>query len=176
MIVSLNNVLKGETQYQVSYQTSWWVREDEYDPVIGLSRPIGVQVDIQPLGTRFLLRGRIVTELILQCDRCLEEFLCPMDQEFSLILRKADPVFEIDKELKREELLEEVIKEDELDLEPIIREQIYLFLPMKCLCKADCKGICPNCGRNLNKEACLCKAEIVHPAFQALKRLKGGKI
>lgn len=176
MIVSLTNVLKGETQYQVSYQTSWWVREDEYDPVIGLSRPMIVHVEIEPLGARFLLKGRIGTELILRCDRCLEDFLCPMDLEFTLILRKADPIFEIDKELKKEELLEEIIKEDELDLDPIIREQVYLFLPMKCLCKEDCKGICPNCGRNLNFEACVCKREAVHPAFEALRKLKGGKI
>lgn len=101
-----------------------------------------------------------------------------MHESFSLILKKADPLFELDKELKREELLEEVMEGEELDLDPVVREQVYLFLPMKCICREDCKGICPNCGRNLNQEECACTTKTAHPAFQVLKTLKvrGGKI
>lgn len=176
MIVSLTEVLKGETTYEVCYGTSWWAREDEYDPVIRLSMPISAHIEIEPAGNRFFLTGKVKTELVLRCDRCLEEFYCPMEQSFSLVIKRADPVLEVDKELKKEELLEEVVKGEELDLDPIIREQIYLFLPMKCLCNENCRGICPNCGKNLNFDQCTCKKEAAHPAFQVLTRLKGGNI
>ena len=52
----------------------------------------------------------------------------------------------------------------------LMREQFYLALPMKPLCQPDCKGLCPVCGINRNRETCTCQAEWTDPRFDALKR------
>ena len=57
-----------------------------------------------------------------------------------------------------------------VDIDALVEEEIHLFLPAKMLCKEDCKGICPNCGKNLNKEVCSCKKE-VDPRMAALLQL-----
>lgn len=64
------------------------------------------------------------------------------------------------------------ISEKEIELDEIVRSEIYLALPMKFLCKEDCKGLCPVCGKNLNRERCNCQKMTGHPAFLKLKELK----
>jgi uncharacterized protein len=52
-----------------------------------------------------------------------------------------------------------------------MRDEFYLALPMKPLCKDDCKGLCPLCGANWNRDTCTCKAEWVDPRLAVLKKL-----
>jgi uncharacterized protein len=59
-----------------------------------------------------------------------------------------------------------------IDLDETIREQIYLSLPMKSLCKEGCLGLCPFCGANLNEGLCKCSRESPYPVFSKLKNLK----
>jgi uncharacterized protein len=58
-----------------------------------------------------------------------------------------------------------------LDLAPLLREQAWVAIPMKPLCRADCKGLCPQCGATLNLESCTCEAEKVDPRLAFLKDL-----
>ena len=75
-------------------------------------------------------------------------------------------------ELSEEDMSVDFIMGDEIDLDEVVREQIYFSLPMKSLCREDCRGLCPVCGINLNKEECKCRREIGHPGFSELKKLK----
>ena len=61
----------------------------------------------------------------------------------------------------------------EVDLEPLLREQLVLAVPIKPVCQPECKGICPNCGTDLNKKACGCNIELpeTNPWKRALKQL-----
>ncbi len=61
---------------------------------------------------------------------------------------------------------------DEIDLRQLMEEQFYLSLPMKPLCKDDCKGLCANCGTNLNKATCDCNTQWEDPRLAALRDLK----
>lgn len=63
-----------------------------------------------------------------------------------------------------------VVENNVLDLDELINEEIQLFLPAKMLCKDDCKGLCQNCGKNLNYEKCECVKE-VDPRLAALADL-----
>jgi uncharacterized protein len=56
-----------------------------------------------------------------------------------------------------------------------MREQFYLALPMKPLCRPDCQGLCPVCGKNRNVETCACQSEWVDPRMEALRRLRDTK-
>jgi uncharacterized protein len=62
--------------------------------------------------------------------------------------------------------------DDVIDLADVIREQLYLALPMKPLCREDCLGLCPVCGQNRNTTPCTCKTEWVDPRMDALRNLK----
>jgi uncharacterized protein len=63
-----------------------------------------------------------------------------------------------------------VVENNVLDLDDLIYQEIQLFLPTKMLCKEDCKGLCPKCGKNLNYEKCDCKKD-VDPRMEALLQL-----
>ncbi len=56
-----------------------------------------------------------------------------------------------------------------LDIMPQINESVYTLLPTKILCKEDCKGLCPNCGKDLNEGPCSCKIESIDPRLEALR-------
>jgi uncharacterized protein len=66
-------------------------------------------------------------------------------------------------------------KDETIDLGEVMRDEFYLALPMKPLCKDDCKGLCPVCGVNRNRETCACKADWVDPRLEALKALLKNK-
>ena len=107
-----------------------------------------------------LATGTFHTALQTECVRCLEPFSLelqvPMEEMFSFT-SASDPTYFID--------------ESWLDLRQPLREQILLTLPMHRVCRPDCKGLCPTCGRNLNEGPCSCNIEDIDPRLAALKNL-----
>jgi uncharacterized protein len=89
-------------------------------------------------GNALLVTGQVSTPATLRCSRCLRVF----DQ----LLRVEQFVFH-----------QELHGEDFVDLTPNMREDIILQLPQRALCAADCRGLCPSCGKDLNKGPCRCK-------------------
>ena len=75
-------------------------------------------------------------------------------------------------ELMEEDMEVNFITDDELNLHEIVREQLYLSVPIKSLCKEECLGLCAKCGCNLNKHSCECVKEQGHPGFSVLNKLK----
>ncbi|HET8668748.1 MAG TPA: DUF177 domain-containing protein, partial [Terriglobales bacterium] len=59
-----------------------------------------------------------------------------------------------------------------LELEDVLREQVLLSVPIKTVCRDECKGFCPHCGKNLNVETCSCKPAAADPRWDALKGIK----
>jgi uncharacterized protein len=76
-------------------------------------------------------------------------------------------------QLERSDLDTDVIEGNELDLTEVAREQILLNLPETVLCREDCRGICPTCGKDLNEGDCSCGGGEIDPRWAALKDLKG---
>ena len=75
-------------------------------------------------------------------------------------------------EVEEDDLTTAFYEHDTIDLGHLMREQMYLALPMKPLCRDDCRGLCPTCGANLNLGTCGCKHEWEDPRLAVLKRLK----
>ena len=98
--------------------------------------PVLIQADINILEGELVIKVKLNYKLRLVCSRCLEEFEAPFEKFFVLNYNIRD--------------LEEV------DIRDNIREEVILDYPLKPLCKADCRGICPGCGVNLNIEECKC--------------------
>src|SRR5262245_23718739 len=77
-----------------------------------------------------------------------------------------------DREVSDDDLDASVYSEDQIDLNELLREQFYLALPMKPLCRDDCAGLCPQCGTNRNTATCACAPQWEDPRLAPLKRLK----
>jgi uncharacterized protein len=78
---------------------------------------------------------------------------------------------EAEHEMDDEDLETSYYRDDQIDLSELLREQFYLALPMKPLCRDDCRGLCPECGINLNAGTCTCAPTWEDPRLAALKEL-----
>jgi len=74
-------------------------------------------------------------------------------------------------ELEDDDVSMTFYRDEEIDLSELLREQFYLVLPMKPLCRPDCKGLCSQCGVNLNIETCQCSVQWEDPRLAGLKAL-----
>ena len=119
------------------------------------------------------LRGRLSAGLELQCARCLEPVPQDVKREFELLYRPLGTDAGKD-ELSVTDAEAEIgyYQGEGLALEDVLREQILLALPLKVTCRADCKGLCPQCGKNLNQEQCSCSTEVEDPRWAALKDVR----
>ena len=117
--------------------------------------------------------GRLSTRVEVRCARCLEPVESLIESQFDLLYRPlgADAGRE---EVSISEAETEIgyYQGEGLLLEDVLREQLLLATPVRTLCREDCRGLCPRCGRNRNQETCQCAEEPRDPRWQALKGLR----
>jgi len=120
------------------------------------------------------LKGRYKTLLSVPCARCVEPVGIPLENEFDLVFRPigADAGF-AERSITAPETEIGYYQRDSLALEDVLREQVLLSLPVRTLCKPDCKGLCPRCGVNRNNQVCSCDPGPSDPRWEALAGLKG---
>ena len=120
------------------------------------------------------LRGRLLADLELQCARCLDPVPQRVNREFELLYRPLGADAGRD-ELSVTDAEAEIgyYQGEGILLEDVLREQVLLALPLKVTCREDCKGLCSQCGKNLNQEQCSCAAPVEDPRWEALKEIRG---
>ena len=134
--------------------------------------PVELDFDVHKDKEKFRLEGTVRTQLELMCSRCLEPYRMPVDASFDLrFLPATEMPTEEERELEDEDVDISYYRDDQIDLNELLREQFYLALPMKPLCTEDCKGLCPQCGTNLNTGTCSCEAVWEDPRLAPLKGL-----
>lgn len=119
------------------------------------------------------IRGHVKVQLGTACDRCLEPAAIPVDNDFDLFYRpvqKSSHHAEV--HLEEGEIEISFYEGDSLALRDALREHILLSLPMQVVCSPKCKGLCPECGANLNDAPCGCAAKRADQRWSALKNLK----
>ena len=142
------------------------VQDEEYRVVA----PVQLVMDVHKDRDAYRVTGRVQTRLRLECGRCLEPFEIPVDSAFELRYVPASTTAgEEDAEVGEDDLTTAYYKDDALDLGELMHEQFVLALPMKPLCSDACKGLCPECGTNLNKGTCDCKPTWKDPRLAALQ-------
>jgi uncharacterized protein len=136
--------------------------------------PVELDMDVHKDKEKFRLVGHVRTTLELACSRCLEPFLMPVDAPFDIRLLPAKEVasHEDEREVAEEDLDMSLYRDDQIDLNELMREQFLLALPMKPLCEAECRGLCPQCGTNLNTGSCDCAPVWEDPRLAPLRQLK----
>jgi uncharacterized protein len=136
--------------------------------------PVELEFDIHKDKDKFRLIGHLRTELELPCSRCLEPYRFLVDSDFDQrYLPAAAASTDPDREVQEDDLETSYYSDDQIDLGELMREQFYLALPMKPLCRDDCRGLCPQCGTNLNTGTCDCSPVWEDPRLAALKAIKG---
>ncbi len=103
------------------------------------------------------IRAKYTVEMGSQCDRCLVNARFPLEASFDLYYRPTSEIAK-EEEVEIEEGETEIgfYEGDGLELEDVLREQVLLALPMQRVCREDCLGICPVCGKNRNEVQCDC--------------------
>jgi uncharacterized protein len=134
--------------------------------------PVDLVFKVHKDKERYRLVGRVATTLEQSCSRCLEPFQQTVDSAFDVrYLPQSENVGHEEREVEEDDLSDAFYRDDQIDLRQLMEEQFYLALPMKPLCRDDCKGLCPNCGTNLNETTCKCEVRWEDPRLAGLKAL-----
>ena len=119
------------------------------------------------------LKGKLGTSLEVACARCLDPVVHEVERSFDLLYRPLG-TDSGHAELSVTDAEAEIgyYGGQGLLLEDALREQVLLALPLKTICRDDCKGLCPHCGKNLNETQCSCVDEVEDPRWSALKEIR----
>lgn len=167
MLLDLSK-LHGREHFERTFQPSLFGPDEEYRVVA----PVELSMDVDKSGSAVRVTGRAVTTLRLECGRCLNEFEMPFDATFELLyVPQAEAASGADREIEDDDLATSVYREGSLDVVDMLREQFQLALPMKPLCAESCRGLCPECGANLNRTECGCQPTWDDPRLAPLKGL-----
>lgn len=119
------------------------------------------------------VNGSLSGKMELLCARCLDPVLREVAREFDLLYRPlgvdAGPA---ERAVSATEAEVSYYQGDGLLLEDVVREQVLLALPLKVVCREDCRGFCPKCGTNLNQQQCTCEDHVEDPRWAALKDIR----
>jgi uncharacterized protein len=115
------------------------------------------------------LAGRLEATVPLTCSRCLESFPWDVRSDFHLIVVPREQDDEVNDPDTDEDAAEALVApEGKIGLEDLAKEQLYLSLPLKPVCRPDCKGLCPSCGANRNLGSCACTTDDIDPRLAPL--------
>ncbi|WP_239617104.1 YceD family protein [Cohnella mopanensis] len=133
----------------------------EYSPL----EPMKYNLVAKAADDRILVSGQLSCDVRMQCSRCLDKFdetvLVPFEEQFRIVENGEAELSEDDEAVP--------VTEERIDLSPYLAEELVVQLPYAPLCSEDCKGLCPECGMNLNEQSCGCNTEKIDPRMAALQ-------
>lgn len=158
MIIALESLFAGGVN-KLPVKAEFDFSEEELGGVFPFTTPVTLCGEIKNTAGVVTIDADVKVSIDATCDRCAEPFrlCCDFNMLHGLVASLND-------EENDDYILVENMK---LDLRQLTLEDIYLALPTKLLCREDCKGVCSQCGANLNKVQCECKKDI-DPRFEAL--------
>ena len=155
-------------------------------------RPAPLKASLRKVSGGVLLTGDLSAHVTAPCKRCLKDVAMDLPIHFTLNLVPEPAAVEDDRDGDQGEPAEDVKSQKRAsggsfamgdadreyfdgrtnDLDPIVKEQVLLALPVSVVCKDDCKGLCPQCGQDLNEAECGCQLKVVDPRLAVLKTIK----
>jgi len=133
-------------------------------------RPVTGEMTVENTGSLLLLRGRLTGVLKLSCTRCLSEFEQPLainvEEEFATE-NTAPDIETVDRDDPEASAMSDYV----LDVSELVRQQVVLHAPIASVCRPDCRGICPQCGHNLNEGPCDCAPQTADSPWAKLQYL-----
>ena len=163
MLLGLSQII-DRPGASVSFSVSVDLSDLCYGVSYPVSEPVLAEGNVRNTAGVLVMQGSIATTIHGICDRCASEFHRKVEFPIDVVL-----VTELASEENEDEWVFP-LEGDSADLDDIVRTVFVLNLDSKLLCKEDCKGLCPQCGKNLNDGPCNCRKEL-DPRFAALKQL-----
>ena len=171
MLLDLSKLHGRRDHFERTFQPSVF---EPRDADYRVAAPVELSMDLEKAGPGvFRVTGRVETTLQLECSRCLDEFDVPMNARFELryVPQPEAGASDTEREIDEDDLTTSFYREGTLDVVEMLREQFQLALPMKPLCAQSCRGLCPECGANLNRTECGCQPKWEDPRLALLKGL-----
>lgn len=129
-------------------------------------------IKVEKVGSEIMVKGDLKAAVNLECSRCLRNFGGDLSIPVDVVYHPVEELTGADHhEVTSDELDLDFYSGDELDISRLLKEQIALNIPMKPLCNDLCRGLCPQCGTDLNMSTCSCSMKSIDPRFQQLKKL-----
>jgi len=117
--------------------------------------------------------GDLRATMELACARCLEPITQDISRKFDLLYRpQGSDAGKEEMSVTAAEAEVGYYQGEGLLLEDVLREQVLLAVPLKAICREDCRGLCPHCGQNLNQGQCTCAEPVDDPRWSALKDIR----
>lgn len=169
MLFDLNKLHGSREHVERTFQPSVFVPDEDYR----VSGPVELSMDVRRASAdTFNVTGRVRTRLELTCSRCVEPFDVPVDSTFDLrYVPHVQNAGDGEREIAEDDLTTAFYREGVLDIAELLREQFVLALPMKPLHDEACRGLCPECGANLNRTDCGHAPKWEDPRLAPLKGL-----
>ena len=166
MYILINEIQKGAGSW-MNYEAA----EELESSDLTLDGPVELQLKVTNAETRLLVQGTAKGSVSLECARCNEEFHLPLELDIEeSFVREDSPEADVSG-IDAYEVL--TYKEDRLVLDEMLRQNFLAAVPMQPICRnSQCKGMCDQCGANLNTDDCNCKTEEIDPRWEALIEIK----
>jgi len=124
---------------------------------LALTRDVIAELDLLKQGSRVYISGKVNFQAELTCSTCAEPFRSESTESLYVEFERGlPPAPGRIHELGEDDLIRSYYSNDELNIMPVIRDTILLSIPIAPQCRPECKGICLECGENLNKGDCAC--------------------
>jgi uncharacterized protein len=124
--------------------------------------PVDIALHLESLSNGVTVNGTTTASWLGECRRCL----APISERMTIELSELYQQFPDDSEAYK-------IENDQINLLPMVRENLLLAIPLGPLCREDCPGFCPHCGQDLSEGTCSCDNTVSDPRWAALESLKG---
>ena len=139
---------------------------------VKIGSPLHAVLKLSTTGSEVQVNGMLEGDVELLCSRCLNAYTMKVCSQVNVVY---EPSYTVNKEerhkLKSDELDIGFYKDDTLDTDEVLTEQLLLNIPMKPLCSPECKGLCPKCGADLNVSGCKCSGSEIDPRLKVLEQL-----
>ena len=168
-VISLDAVLDEPVAFEFTQPVP--LAAIDREPLLSLT-PVRVSGEVSRIERGYALDARLSYSGELECSRCLAAYPFVVDDAFAIVLCPRKPSGDEEVSLEKDDLDVSFYDDAAVPVEPIVEERIQILLPMKPLCREDCKGLCPQCGEDWNVRECGCVAETADPRWDALRALK----
>ena len=130
-----------------------------------------VKLSIQEIGSEYFCQAFLTAPVEVECCRCLTLFDDELTSDFNFSVKIGEGASVLSSDGEESDVIKLEVGKYVADLNDVIREALILALPIKPLCDPDCRGLCPNCGINLNEETCKCTSAEIDDRWEDLKDL-----
>jgi uncharacterized protein len=161
MNIAIRDLSEGINEFEEQIPSeNYKLPESDFYP-----NPLSLKVYVDKIDDLFRFKISVTTEAVFSCDRCLENYESNFNETIEQLYQLGHS------ELDSDEI--EILPENskEIDISKTIHDVFFVNRPIQLLCREGCKGLCVNCGINLNKKSCDCQEKDVDPRLEKLKSL-----